>query len=134
MTRWLGSWRLIPELGDYGDEAPPREALYQISQEGDLLRFTMTGVDAHGQQFQHGFAAKSDGTPMPSEAPDVDTFSVLVESDTVLSGNAMAGAREVGKAMRRISADGALMTMLQIRDFPDGPQDKTLQVFRRVEE
>lgn len=132
MSGWLGVWELIPDLSICSEGGAPQRATYTIAEDGDNLRFTIKWTDAGGKNFEVTFAAPPDGTSVESPAPDVDTFSVLAEDAQTLSGNAIFKGREVGLAMRRVSDDGQLLSVMQKRDFEDGPQDVSFQVYRRV--
>lgn len=135
MTAWLGRWEPIPELSIYPDPAQaPAAGTYTIAEGADAtldvhIRWTTQGGETH----QARFAAPRDGTPVHSRAPDVDTFSILAEDAHTLSGDAMHAGRRVRRAMRRVSTDGRLMSVLQVRDFRDGPRDHVFQVYRRAD-
>ncbi|MDJ1009290.1 MAG: hypothetical protein QNJ13_15855 [Paracoccaceae bacterium] len=129
MTRWLGHWRLLPELTIGGD--PVTDGTYRIEKLDEVLRFTVRWREA-GEEGEALFEAVPDGRRIPSEAESHDAFTVLAEDADTLSGTAWMGKRQIARALRRVSKDGRLMTVLQERLPEDGPPEPAFQVYERL--
>lgn len=131
MTRWLGRWRLVPELCHYEIGTPPRDAVYVISQGAGKLEFTLNWLDGEGREHSVSYAAPPNGCQVASDAPEAETLSVKAESDAVLTSEALKDGWRIGHAIRRINEAGDLMSILHLRERPGEATARVFQVYRR---
>jgi len=128
MTRWLGDWRLLPELSHYTAGGPPEEGRYRITREGGDIAFAVDWVkDGAAQSVR--FQAPADGSAVAF--PGVDSFTVTAVDDATLDSAAFLAGARVAYARRRVSADGGLLSVYQENASPAGPIG-IWQVYRRA--
>jgi hypothetical protein len=126
MTIYEGIWHLVPDLSHYSAGTPPQSGRYEIAQEAASLNFRVDWV-MMGQAKSVSFSAPADGAD--ADFPGLDRFYLTLGTDH-LDSTAEAGGRIVAFARRRVSADGALMSVYQENQTPEGPQ-RIFQVYRR---
>lgn len=131
MPAYLGTWQLIPELSHYDQGGPPDQGIYRIEDRDGVLHFTIDWT-VGGQHHSVSYIGHADGRPVPNPHPGVDASSVRHEDDLTLSGRAEAGGIEIARAMRRVSRDGQLMSVLQENADGKGGFARILQVYRRI--
>ncbi|WP_425052293.1 hypothetical protein [Psychromarinibacter sp. S121] len=131
MSPCVGHWQLISELSHYSAGGPPESGDYIIEQDGDRLSFTVRWVK-DGQEMETSFAAPADGSAVPADFPGLDSFSVTDEPDGSLSSEAVASGVVVSKALRRVSDDDRLMSVLQENADGQGGWIRIFQVYRRA--
>jgi hypothetical protein len=127
---FLGLWVLVPELSHHSSGAPPESGLYRIAMAEGEARFTVDWVK-DGTPFSVTFAAPLDGTPARTTFPGIDRFWLETapgELVTVAEG----GGAVVARAVRRVSADGTLLSVLQENADGAGGWVRILQVYRRA--
>lgn len=130
VAAYLGTWELIPELSHYQTGGPPDRGTYRIDDQNGLLRFTIDWATG-GKTTSISYVGHADGSPVPNPHPGVDEASVRHEDDYTLSGRAITGGVEIARAMRRVSRDRALMTVLQENADGKGGFARIVQVYRR---
>jgi hypothetical protein len=128
---YLGIWHLIPELSQYQTGTPPERGTYRIEETDGVLRFTVDW-SMGGQEMSVSYIGHADGRPVLNPHPGVDKAFVRHEDDFTLSGRALAGGVEIARAMRRVSRDRALMTVLQETSDGMGGFTRSVQVYRRA--
>jgi len=131
VSAYLGKWQLLAELSHYDQGEPPESGTYLIEEKGGEIHFDIHWT-AKGQDMNVSFSAPPDGRQVPSDFPGVDSFSVLHEDDHTLSGDALAGGRQISIAIRRVSNDGQLMSVLQDNPDPAMGRIRTYQVYNRI--
>jgi hypothetical protein len=131
MPAYLGTWQLIPELSHYDRGGPPDRGTYKIEDRDGVLHFTIDWT-SNGQSFSISYIGHADGRPVPNPHPGVDAASVRHEDDFTLSSRAVAGGVEIARALRRVSRDGTLMSVLQDNADGKGSFASILQVYRRA--
>jgi hypothetical protein len=130
MTRWVGPWVLVPDLSHYSDGTPPEAGTYAISEGDGEVRFAITWAK-EGTPFAIYFALPADGSPASSDFPGMDR-SWLERGDGWLASFAAYEGQIVARAMRRVSEDGALMSVLQENADRVGGWTRIFQVWRRA--
>ncbi|MCX7300684.1 MAG: hypothetical protein NTX73_09980 [Rhodobacterales bacterium] len=130
MEPFLGSWALVPELSHYSDGIPPESGLYRISESEGEARFTVDWVK-DGVPFSVTFAAPLDGTSARTMFPGVDRFWLETGTGTLVTV-AKGGGAVVARAVRRVSGDWSLLSVLQENADGHGGWVRIFQVYRRV--
>ncbi|WP_172293001.1 hypothetical protein [Pseudoruegeria sp. HB172150] len=131
MSAYFGHWRLIPEISHYSAGGPPERGDYVIEDRDGEIAFTVSW-EAEGKELKTEFAAPADGSPVEAGFPGVDSYSVTHEDDFTLLSDAMAGGEAILKAVRRVSRDGRLMTVLQENADGQGGWIRIFQVYERA--
>jgi hypothetical protein len=127
MTRFAGSWQLVPELSHYDQGGPPEFGRYLISTDAGMHKFRVIWRK-DGRDFDIAFAAASDGSVTPCDFPGVDGFRLRQEDDALVS-EALLEGQIVARALRRVSGD--LMSVQQLNATPEGGWARIFQVYRR---
>ncbi len=130
MNACLGIWVLVADLSHYSSGDPPESGMYQISAAEGEIRFTVDWVKG-GTPFSITFAAPDDGSDARSTFPGIDRFW-LQQGPGWLATFAGFEGRVVATAMRRVSADGSLMSVLQENADGQGGIVRMFQVYRRT--
>jgi len=125
-----GDWRLIPELCHYDEGVPPRSGRYLIGAEGAALTFRIEWQDAEGAAHAVDFDGIADGKMRPA-GPDGMQASFHIRGNGELISRAYQAGQEVSYAHRRASADGAVLSVMQFHNHPDGTRSLRAQVYRR---
>lgn len=128
---YLGTWHLIPELSHYDRGGPPERGSYRIEARDGVLLFTIDWT-AGGGNHTVRYIGHADGRPVANPHPGVDAASVRHEDDFTLSGRAEAAGVEIARAVRRVSRDGMLMSVLQETADGAGGFLRSVQVYRRA--
>ncbi len=126
---YFGTWELIPELCHYSKGKAPDAALYQIDDEGDRIAFTVTWT-ADGHEQSVSFAPLADGTMEEAEV-NMPAHRIIPVGDDQLDGEAFIEDHLVAYASRKVSADGKLLSVLQINGVGSEHEHRIFQVYRR---
>lgn len=123
---------MIPELSHYQVGEAPLQGTYLIEEIDGTVQFTVGWTGADGQNQSIGFGAPATGEQVTSDFAGVDTFSVLHEDDNTLLSDAVIAGVVVSKAVRRVSTDGSLMSVLQENADGQGGWIRIVQVYKRI--
>jgi hypothetical protein len=126
-----GKWELVPELSHHDEGQPPRSGCYVITQTGDEIHFQIDWVEADGTPHRIHFTGIADGT-IRAAGEDGLMASFHRKGQTMLESRAYQAGQEVSYAFRRASADGTLLSVVQVYKHPDGTRSMRLQTYRRV--
>ena len=131
--RYLGSWRLCPELCIYEEGEPPASGLYQIDQVDGDVRIRVNWKTRTGSEHKLEFGAPANGVrqELPAAAGGPTHLSISHVSDHILDSRAFSGDREIAYARRCASADGKLLSTVQAGYRADGTAFRNFQVYRR---
>jgi hypothetical protein len=128
---YFGTWELIPELSLYESGPLPTSCTYTVEERGEAVHVTMTWrFEADGPESRTEFGGPSDGTRHVLDGGV--TFSVTRIGERTLDSHAFRGDDIVAYARRTVSADGALMAIVQEGERPGGGRFRNFQVYRRL--
>jgi len=128
---WEGVWDLVPELSHYDEGRPPTAGRYVIRAEDEALQFDITWTDAGGAAHAATFAGRADGARRPAGGQGMEA-AFHRKGPLALESRAWHAGQEASYALRRASADGQLLSVLQFYNHPDGTRTMHLQIYRRV--
>lgn len=131
MRHYLGKWKLIPELSHYDVGQAPESGTYFIEEVDDQIAIAIHWTSG-GKDMSVQFSGPADGRQIESGYPGIDSYSVLHEDDYTLSGDAMTGDAQVSRAIRRVSMDGNLMSIIQENAGGNGEMIRIYQVYQRI--
>ena len=128
--RYLGRWRLIPELCLYQTGEVPISGIYEISEQGPVVAISIQWQTAVGTNHSIEFSGPSDGSLQPAETPGVSELSISRISSTILDSAAFLQGKETMYARRAASSDGRLLSTVQTGVASDTPF-RNFQVYVR---
>lgn len=129
---FLGEWQLDTNLCLYEQGEPPLSSTYLIREEGDELLFEMSWVDAEGETHQMVFRGVPDGELAPFNGGDlVDALSITAVSTHELNTAAAMKGVVLMSAIRRLSADGQQMAVMQEVKLSTGEVSTNKSVYLR---
>ena len=126
----FGKWELIPELCQYQVGNIPDQATYEIVKRGEDIVFTVEW-SADGQDLGVTFSAPADGSIEPSDN-DMPAHRIIPINDNQLDGEALVEDHRVAYASRKVSADGQLLSVLQVNGVGSEHEHRIFQVYRRL--
>ena len=131
--KFLGTWALDPASCCYEQGPPPRSAIYHIAQEHDDIVFTMSWVDADGEEHKMSFRGPPDGRHVPFEGGQMaDAMSIDAFSERELNTSAYLNRLELMVAERILSEDGATMEIRQRVMLADGTRPTNTSTYVRA--
>lgn len=130
--RFLGSWRLIPELSLYQFGDSPRSGEYTLREEGGVLHVTIAWVDGKGEPGATQYGGPMDGSEIELEAEGSPVLTLTRVDGQTLDSAVHSGGEQVAWARRVASADGALLAVVQTGKDPEGRPFRNFQVLRRI--
>jgi hypothetical protein len=134
--RYLGEWELIPELSLYASGNPPALGRYIIAQVGEdqlalEVRWRMPG-DTDDRSTRFGGAADGSRIALPPSDAGPDAFSLTHVDDHTLDSAAFRAGIRLAYARRAVSANGALLAVVQEHLDAAGSPVRNFQLYRRA--
>jgi hypothetical protein len=107
----IGTWKLNLEKSKYSSGTAPKSLTLTYQQEGQNIKNTTQGIDAHGNPTSGVLMHIYDGQPHPSTgSPDYDaTAYTRVDANTIIWGR-FKGGKLVAVATGVVSQDGKTWT------------------------
>lgn len=127
-----GTWVLLPELSFYDTGTPPRAGTYTVTHDGDKVGFSVSWENDDGQAMAVKFGGPLGPKVVVDDTPGVTHARFDMAPDGALVSEAFNGQDRVAYAMRRVSADGRLLSILQRITGPDGREMRIYQLYRRA--
>lgn len=129
---FLGEWQLDTNLCLYEQGEPPLSSTYLIREEGDELLFEMSWTDSDDETHQMVFRGVPDGELAPFNGGDlVDALSITAVSTHELNTAAAMKGVVLMSVIRRLSADGQQMAVMQEVKLPTGEVSTNKSVYLR---
>lgn len=129
--KYLGTWRLVPELCIYQSGNSPIEGEYIISRNSVEVSFRIIWKDRDGKSHELQFKGFLDGMKHPIQMPGVTDMSCERIDERTLDTTAFNCEHTVMYARRVASNDGAVLAVNQVLYGPEGPSSN-FQVYRRA--
>jgi hypothetical protein len=131
VARYIGNWRLIPELCLYESGEIPRSGTYLIRGREGVIDVNIAWTDASGDDLQASYGGPADGSRQAIEAPGLTHHSLVHIDDGTLDSFAYDGDEVVMWARRRASTDGSLLSVVMMIRAALGEAARNFQVYRR---
>ncbi|HRQ79268.1 MAG TPA: hypothetical protein PLY94_11785 [Gemmatimonadaceae bacterium] len=133
---YIGEWELLPELSLYASGIPPALGRYSIAQlgEGQLaleVRWRMPG-DSEDRSTKFGGVADGSQAALPPSGSGPDAFSLTHVNESTLDSAAFRAGTRIAYARRVVSADGALLAVVQEHIDATGTPVRNFQLYRRA--
>lgn len=128
-----GTWELVPELSHYDEGQPPLRARYVIAQQGAEVWMEVSWTSPGGVQNSLSFSGVPDGQRRPAGPKGGEASFHRVDAAT-LESRAYENGQQVATAWRRVSEDGALLSVVQRQTREGAPPLVRVQTYRRADE
>lgn len=133
---YIGEWELIPELSLYASGIPPARGRYIIAQVGAgqlalEVRWRMPG-DIEDRSTKFGGVADGSHVALSPSASGADAFSLTHVDQSTLDSAAFRAGTRLAYARRVVSADGALLAVVQEHIDATGAPVRNFQLYRRA--
>ena len=129
--KFVGKWKLIPELCQYEDCQFQQRGAYEISLNGKSANFSIDWTDAKGEAHKMSYGGPVDGTVSPLNGGKIEVSFTRVDKFRLDSSTYLDGA-ETSYAHRKASDDGNLMVVLTVQHHRDEVSTRNFQVYRRA--
>ncbi len=127
-----GHWKLIPELCQYQEGAPPASCIYKIAHNGDTADFALSWSDKDGKIHNVSYGGPTDGSVIPFKGGHVNEMSFSRVDANTLDSSAYSQGREVSYSRRKASPDGLLLSVQLVQRRNGNASTRNFQVFRRL--
>lgn len=133
---YVGEWVLIPELSLYASGVAPIAGRYTIARaDDDQLAVEVVWRmpdDTADRSTRFGGIADGSRVALPASEVGPDAYSLTHVDASTLDSAAYRGTTRLAYARRVVSADGALLAVVQEALMPEGMPVRNFQVYRRA--
>ncbi len=129
--KFLGEWKLIPELCQYQDGHPPVSATYKIAFFDDQVQFDSAWRDEAGKDHKLTYGGPIDGTVHPHNGGKIEVSFTRIDH-LRLDSSTYHNGFEASYVHRKASEDGTLMIIVTVHNHENEGSTRNFQVYRRA--
>ena len=131
---FVGLWLFDEASAEYQLGAPPHNASYTITSDGQRYTMTMRWTTGDGHTIEQAYTAIPDGVQYEfTDSPGVDSFAMTRANARTLDTTARKDGAVVSHASRALSPDGHTMTITTAIVTPSGDRYTNLAIYQRAQ-
>lgn len=129
---FVGLWLFDEASAQYELGAPPHNASYEITTDGELYTMTMRWTTGEGHTIEQAYKGLPDGQRYDFEdSPGIDSFSMTRVDPSTLDTTAHKDGEVVSHASRVLSDDHNTMTITTEMNTPQGKHYTNVAIYIR---